>query len=120
VGENTLPGYGPVILMKRPVRSRTQGVVGAGGEKPPATRFINVCWFETKQLVDSHPASCHELKHEPVPGFQCSENRFIDCIFIKNGTLIRFGFSKKILGSRRLTRVSHFRKESINDQVEES
>ena len=39
VGENTLPGHGPVTLMKRPVRIRTQGVVGAGGEKPPATRF---------------------------------------------------------------------------------
>ena len=39
VGENTLPGYGPVILVKRPVRIRMQGVVGAGGLKPPATRF---------------------------------------------------------------------------------
>ena len=25
--------------MNRPVRSRMQGGVGAGGEKPPATRF---------------------------------------------------------------------------------
>jgi len=35
VGENTLPGYGPVILMKRPVRIRMQGVVGAWGKKTP-------------------------------------------------------------------------------------
>ena len=39
VGENTLPGLGPVILMKRPVRTRMQGVVGAGGLKPPATQL---------------------------------------------------------------------------------
>jgi hypothetical protein len=39
VGEDSLPGYGPVTLVKRPVRIRTQGVVGAGGEKPPATRL---------------------------------------------------------------------------------
>jgi hypothetical protein len=26
--------------MNRPVRSRMQGGVGAGGEKPPATRFL--------------------------------------------------------------------------------
>ena len=39
VGESTLPGHGPVTLMKRPVRIRMQGVVGAGGEKPPATRL---------------------------------------------------------------------------------
>ena len=39
VGENTLPGYGPVIFVKRPVRTRMQGVVGAGGLKPPATRL---------------------------------------------------------------------------------
>ncbi len=39
VGENTLPGHGPVNLVKRPVRTRMQGVVGAGGLKPPATRL---------------------------------------------------------------------------------
>ena len=32
-------GYGPTTLRKRPVRSRMRGVVGAGGEKPPATRL---------------------------------------------------------------------------------
>ncbi len=42
VGENSLPGLGPVILMKRPVRTRMQGVVGAGGLKPPATRLVYV------------------------------------------------------------------------------
>ena len=38
---------GPVILMKHPVRTRMQGVVGAGGLKPPATRlyFIFVCYL---------------------------------------------------------------------------
>ncbi len=30
----TLPGYGPVTLMKRPVRSRMQDVVGAGRKTP--------------------------------------------------------------------------------------
>jgi hypothetical protein len=34
-----LPGYGPALLIKRPVRTRMQGVVGAGGVKPPATRL---------------------------------------------------------------------------------
>ena len=32
-------GYDPTTLRKRPVRSRMRGVVGAGGEKPPATRL---------------------------------------------------------------------------------
>lgn len=31
---SSLPGYGPALLVKRPVRTRMQGVVGAGGEKP--------------------------------------------------------------------------------------
>jgi len=39
VGEHSLPGYGPVGLVKRPVRTRMLGVVGAGGENPPATRL---------------------------------------------------------------------------------
>jgi len=33
------PAYGPVIFVNRPVRTRTPGGVGAGGEKPPATRL---------------------------------------------------------------------------------
>ncbi|MDA3786899.1 MAG: hypothetical protein PF503_00145 [Desulfobacula sp.] len=37
VGEHTLPGHGPVMLMKRPVRTRMKGVVGL---KPPATRLM--------------------------------------------------------------------------------
>ena len=30
--------------MNRPVRTRTQGGVGAGGGKPPATRFNQYCY----------------------------------------------------------------------------
>ena len=41
MGKDSLPGYGPVILMNRPVRTRTQGGVGAGGENPSATRLDN-------------------------------------------------------------------------------
>ena len=39
VGSHSLPGYGPVIPVNRPVRTRMPGGVGAGGEKPPATRL---------------------------------------------------------------------------------
>ena len=34
-----LPGLSPVTLMKRPVRTRMQGVVGRVGEKPALTRL---------------------------------------------------------------------------------
>jgi len=40
VGEHPLPGYGSVALGNRLVRTRMLGGVGAGGEKPPATRFV--------------------------------------------------------------------------------
>jgi hypothetical protein len=39
VGEHSLPGYGPVDSVKRPVRTRMRGVVEAGGKRPPATRL---------------------------------------------------------------------------------
>jgi hypothetical protein len=39
VGKHSLPGYGPVDSVNRPVRTRLLGGVGAGGEKPPATRL---------------------------------------------------------------------------------
>ncbi|VTR68033.1 hypothetical protein DESC_670007 [Desulfosarcina cetonica] len=49
VGEHPLPGYGPVSLVKRPVRTRMLGVVGAGGEIPPATRFGNLFYLKPFQ-----------------------------------------------------------------------
>jgi hypothetical protein len=38
----SLPGYGPVHLMKRPVRTRMQGVVGRAGEKTSFTRLAEM------------------------------------------------------------------------------
>ncbi|MBU1566131.1 MAG: hypothetical protein KJ630_10940, partial [Proteobacteria bacterium] len=37
----TLSGYGPMFYGNRQVRTRLLGGVGAGGEKPLATRFGN-------------------------------------------------------------------------------
>ncbi len=39
VGQHPLPGSGLVDSVNRPVRTRMRGGVGAGGEKPPATRL---------------------------------------------------------------------------------
>jgi len=36
---NSLPGYGPVISLNRPVRTRTPGGAGRAGEKPALTRL---------------------------------------------------------------------------------
>ena len=60
---SNLPGYGPALLIKRPVRTRMQGVVGAGGEKPPATRlrfnlFKGPFWYQNepaKSCVQQKP-----------------------------------------------------------------
>jgi hypothetical protein len=43
VGEHPLPSYGSVLSVNRPVRTRMLGGVGAGGEKPPATRLGALC-----------------------------------------------------------------------------
>ena len=48
---SSLPGYGPALLVKRPVRTRMQGVVGAGGEKPPATRLKRLSIFPQNRFV---------------------------------------------------------------------
>ncbi len=37
---NQIPGYGPENPVKRLVRTRMLGVVGAGREKLPATRLV--------------------------------------------------------------------------------
>jgi len=51
VGAYPLPGYGPVVFVNRPVRSRMQGGVGRGGEKPPLTRLVPPI---TESLHPSH------------------------------------------------------------------
>ena len=51
VGEDPLPGYGPVILSNRRMRTRLYGGVGAGGEKPPATRLAVQSQFHQCLLI---------------------------------------------------------------------
>jgi hypothetical protein len=47
-----LPGYGPVLLIKRPVRTRMQGVVGLGEKNSrlpdhaPADKLTGVTYLE--------------------------------------------------------------------------
>jgi len=36
---DSLSGYSPISFVKRPVRTRIPGIVGAEGDKPPATRL---------------------------------------------------------------------------------
>ena len=61
MGPNSLPGYGPVSQVNRPVRTRTPGGVGAGGEKPPATRLSRAYRSVLKrspklEIPNSHPS----------------------------------------------------------------
>ena len=45
------PGYGPDIFVNRPVRTRMPGGVGAGGEKPPATRLLILIWSTSLKVL---------------------------------------------------------------------
>jgi len=46
VGKHSLSGQNRIALVNRPVRTRTPGGVGAGGEKPPATRLAQRVFFK--------------------------------------------------------------------------
>ncbi len=54
MGENSLPDNCSVVSVNRPVRTRMPGGVGAGGEKPPATRLARfLSWgSDLKQAED--------------------------------------------------------------------
>jgi hypothetical protein len=57
MGKHSLPGYGSVASGNRLVRTRLLGGVGAGGEKPPATRLaitpisLNIAHVEIQHNV---------------------------------------------------------------------
>ena len=46
-----LPGYGPALLIKRPVRTRMQGVVGAGGTNPRLPDYVSHVILLRKFLI---------------------------------------------------------------------
>jgi len=52
VGEHSLSGYGLIGSVKRPVRTRMPGVVGAGGERLPATRLADFIIKRCTQFFD--------------------------------------------------------------------
>ena len=51
VGEYSLPGYGPVDSVNRPLRTRMRGGVGAGGLRPLATRLAAFLNYLIKQFI---------------------------------------------------------------------
>ena len=50
VGEHSLSGYGPIVSVKRPVRTRMRGAVESGGEKPPLIRLSASVEFVSPDL----------------------------------------------------------------------
>ena len=65
--EGSLTRLRPGIFVNRPVRTRMLGGVGAGGEKPPATRFAIIVSGRSSRLAESpviHPLSyeCHRIR----------------------------------------------------------
>ena len=49
-----LPGYGPALLIKRPVRTRMQGVVGGWGRKTPGYPimcFLSHTWLKIWRTI---------------------------------------------------------------------
>ena len=73
VGSHSLPGYGPVISVNRPVRTRMPGGVGAGGEKPPATRlavFFEQCLKTAYDLSNDFLRDSSDAGHFARPPVQ--------------------------------------------------
>ncbi len=59
-----LPGYGPVIFVNRPVRTRTPGGVGAGGEPPRLPDYVS--FFFAKSTIASTNLTS-EVDFKPFP-----------------------------------------------------
>src|SRR3972149_12216214 len=64
---NILTDYGPFVFGNRPVRTRTPGGVGAGGENPPATRLDD---FSLKfNWLRSFPLCLFIFRYQEVNNF---------------------------------------------------
>ena len=66
VGEYSLSSYGSINSVKRPVRTRMLGVVGAGGLNPPATRLGKSTILVFQQYYDIYMRSSSMLVLSPV------------------------------------------------------
>src|SRR3972149_1351927 len=88
-----LTDYGPFVFGNRPVRTRTPGGVGAGGETPPATRLDTglfcFLYVETIHFFKCFSALFSNLPlvvvKTPIFRLQiCSFGNFIDNLLLKN------------------------------------
>ncbi len=68
VGKHSLPGYGSVASGNRLVRTRLIGDVGAGEERPPATRLGSLCLLVKSQRMNPRPLFfifCQMCRRDP-------------------------------------------------------
>jgi len=69
--------------VKRPVRTRKPGVVGAGGEKPPTTRLgVAIVLLKRSNFCSVWVCGSEDRKSKYKAGNSCQDNKeIIFCLF---------------------------------------
>src|SRR4030065_1170221 len=70
-----LTDYGPFVFGNRPVRTRTPGGVGAGGEKPPATRLGMIGFSPLSESPGNPLITASSARTRPSPGIHACKRR---------------------------------------------
>jgi hypothetical protein len=80
---------------------------------------FNIPWREVEHFADSHATTGHELQHETVPGFHCSENDFVNNLLFQNGPMNDLGRFEHFPEHRGAARILKLWIAGVSDEIEE-
>ena len=80
---------------------------------------LDVIGCQFQDLADPHPAPGHQLKNEPIPGFNGTENDFIHHFLFENGPAYGSRWSIQLFQHRGIAWASGTGVKVLGDEVEE-
>ena len=79
---------------------------------------LDVIGCQFQDLADPHPAPGHQLKNEPIPGFNGTENDFIHHFLFENGPADGSRWSIQLFQHRGIAWASEIGVKILGDEVE--
>jgi len=86
IRSNPFPGYVFLEAVRNLLRDKDNfPLLAALGGSESELSILNITRCQIQDLADPHPAPGHQLKHEPISGFDGAEDDFIHYFLFQDG-----------------------------------
>ena len=120
VNSNPFPGYVFLEAIRNLLWDEDNfSFLAALGGSESELSILNITGNQFQYLADPHPTPGHQLKDQPVPGFDGAENDFVNHFLFQDGPADWSRGSIQLLQHRGIAWASEIGIEVLSDEIEE-